>query len=157
MDNYTKRKSRPLKTICIHRHRYGDREVINKLKKSWQDHIITGNYYKHDTWYKLLQSFPFIICAHGGGLDPCPKMWEALCIGCIPIVKEFPSMNEIFKEFPVVVVKNWNPETISLTNMEKWIENLAEYYDNLELRNLLLIIHSRTFEISIGSKNNPIC
>ena len=37
------------------------------------------------TWNKQ-KDFAFVICPHGGGLD-CHRNWEALCLGCIPIVK----------------------------------------------------------------------
>ena len=37
------------------------------------------------TWNKQ-KDFAFVLCPHGGGLD-CHRNWEALCLGCIPIVK----------------------------------------------------------------------
>ena len=100
----------------------------------WKKHIIDSGKYSKDTWWELLQTYPFIICAHGGGIDPCPKVWEALCVGCIPIIKHSP-LDDVYSEFPVVFVDNWNESTISVKNMQEWIEKYSKYYDDPELRN----------------------
>jgi hypothetical protein len=134
MNNCSTIKSRDLKVISIHRSRPGDRDIINNLNQThWKDYVISdGNYYK-DTWWQLLQSYPFIICAHGGGIDPCPKVWEALCVGCIPIIKHS-TLDDIYSQFPIVIVDNWEPQTISHDNLINWIEKYSKYYDNSVLR-----------------------
>lgn len=134
MDNYPSIKSRDLKAISIHRLRDGDREIINDLNiKHWSDYVINNGNYLKDSWWKLLQTYPFIICAHGGGLDPCPKVWEALCVGCIPIIKHS-ALDDVYSNFPVVFVDNWEPNTISLKNLLDWREKYSEYYDNPDIR-----------------------
>ncbi len=133
--NYKPICARELKTISIQRPRNGDRELINVLNKVyWKKHIIDSGKYSKDTWWELLQTYPFIICAHGGGIDPCPKVWEALCVGCIPIIKHS-TLDDVYSEFPVVFVDNWNESTISVKNMQEWIETYSKYYDDPELRN----------------------
>lgn len=57
------------------------------------------------TWNKQ-KDFAFVICPHGGGLD-CHRNWEALCLGCIPIVKTS-KIDNLYKDLPVLIVKNWN-------------------------------------------------
>jgi hypothetical protein len=134
MNNYQSMETRELKAICIHRDRYGDREIINKFKKNeWSDFVITDTGYCHDSWYKLLQTYPFIICAHGGGIDPSPKVWEALCVGCIPIIKHS-TLDDIYKNFPVVFVDEFTSNTITLNNLKMWRNEYSKYYDT-ELRN----------------------
>lgn len=133
IDNNPPIKNRELKTICIHRERPGDREIINKIKHNWKNLIIDNVSVKHDEWYKLMQKYPFIICAHGGGIDPCPKIWEALCVGCIPIIKHSP-LDDIYKEFPVVFVDKWDKDTININNLKKWIKTYSKFYDNKELQ-----------------------
>ena len=134
MDNYPSIKSRDLKAISIHRLRDGDREIINDLNiKHWSDYVINNGNYLKDSWWKLLQTYPFIICAHGGGLDPCPKVWEALCVGCIPIIKHS-ALDDVYSNFPVVFVDNWEPNTISQEKLLEWREKYSEYYDNPDLR-----------------------
>jgi hypothetical protein len=126
--------NRPLKAICIHRDRPGDRMIINKFRDSeWKENVITGTHYILWTWYNILRSYPFIICAHGGGVDPCPKIWEALIIGCIPIIKHS-AMDDVYKQFPVVFVDSWDKDTIQTVNLEKWRNEYAKYFDDPELR-----------------------
>jgi hypothetical protein len=132
MTHYPPLFNRELKVICVHRDRAGDREVINKLKVSaWKDYVIV-NTCKHDEWYKLLQTYPFIICAHGGGIDPCPKVWEALCVGCIPIIKHS-AMDDVYKEFPIIFVDSWEENTITYDKLITWKNKYSKYYD-IELR-----------------------
>jgi len=126
--------NRQLKAICIHRDRPGDREIVNKFRDSdWKENVITGTHYILWTWYDVLRSYPFIICAHGGGVDPCPKIWEALIIGCIPIIKHS-AMDDVYKQFPVVFVDSWDKDTIQTANLEKWRDEYAKYFDDPELR-----------------------
>jgi hypothetical protein len=135
MNNFKQIENRPLKVISLHRKRPGDRVIIDNFNNSdWKDFVISSGNYKKDSWWELLQSFPFVICAHGGGIDPCPKVWEALCVGCIPIIKSS-AMNDVYTEFPIVIVDSWDTNTISLNNLLKWREQFSEYYDNPVLRN----------------------
>ena len=133
MNNIPPIKNRDLKCICIHRTKKGDREIIDKLKINWKDFIITSKNYRHDSWYKLLQTYPFIICAHGGGIDLCPKIWEALCVGCIPIIKHS-SLDDTYDEFPVVYVDSWEKDTITLDKLKNWINEYSKFFDNIEIR-----------------------
>ena len=57
------------------------------------------------TWNKQ-KDFAFVICPHGGGLD-CHRNWEALCLGCIPIVKTS-KIDNLYNDLPVLIVKDWN-------------------------------------------------
>lgn len=83
---------------------YDRKDAFQKLNK----YII---YYEEkkvsrfDTWNKQ-KDFAFVICPHGGGLD-CHRNWEALCLGCIPIVKTS-SIDDLYKDLPVLIVKDWN-------------------------------------------------
>tara|TARA_Y100000385_G_scaffold290617_1_gene364551 strand:- start:5191 stop:6090 length:900 start_codon:yes stop_codon:yes gene_type:complete len=134
MNNIPLVQGRPLKTICIHRSKPGDRAKIDSIKHNWKSLLICGNNkYKHDSWYKLLQTYPFIICAHGGGIDPSPKVWEALCVGCIPIIKHS-SLDDVYSQFPVVFVDSFNKSTITAEKLQKWMEEYSKYFDLPELK-----------------------
>ena len=41
-------------------------------------------------------SYLFTICVHGGGLDVNPKLWEALLIGVISIIRENKPYTDIY-------------------------------------------------------------
>jgi hypothetical protein len=65
------------------------------------------------TWNKQT-AYAFVACPHGGGLD-CHRNWEALCLGCIPIVKTS-AIDDLYKDLPVLIVENWENITIDLLN-----------------------------------------
>jgi len=65
------------------------------------------------TWNKQ-KDYSFVICPHGGGLD-CHRNWEALCLGCIPIVKTSP-IDKLYSDLPVLIIKDWHIITQELLN-----------------------------------------
>lgn len=97
---------------------------------------------RFDTWKKQTE-YAFVVSPHGNGLD-CHRTWEALMLGCIPIVKTSP-LDPLFEGLPILIVKEWsdvNAELLSRTQkeyaeksdwqMEKltlvyWIERIREY------------------------------
>ena len=56
--------------------------------------------------------FTFVLSPMGGGYD-CHRTWEALCLGCIPIVKSS-GLDPLFYDLPVLIVKNWSDVTREL-------------------------------------------
>ena len=50
--------------------------------------------------------YAFVISPHGNGLD-CHRTWEALTLGCIPIVKTS-GLDSLYSDLPVLIVKNWS-------------------------------------------------
>lgn len=53
--------------------------------------------------------YAFVVSPHGNGLD-CHRTWEALILGCIPIVKTSP-IDSLFDELPVLIVRDWSDLT----------------------------------------------
>jgi hypothetical protein len=64
-----------------------------------------------DTWKNQAQ-YAFVLSPHGNGLD-CHRTWEALCLGCIPIVKTS-LIDKVFEDLPVLIVKDWPEVTNEL-------------------------------------------
>ncbi|OIN00895.1 hypothetical protein A9236_06805 [Polynucleobacter sp. QLW-P1DATA-2] len=58
-----------------------------------------------NTW-ALQSKYQFVLSPHGAGLD-CHRTWEALLLGCIPIVKSA-KINDLFNELPVISVSEWS-------------------------------------------------
>jgi len=69
---------------------------------------------RRETWTKQL-NYAFVVSPHGGGLD-CHRTWEALVLGCIPIVKTSP-LDPLFDGLPVWIVQKWSDVTAE--NMKK--------------------------------------
>ena len=74
------------------------------------------------------KDFAFVICPHGGGLD-CHRNWEALCLGCIPIVKTS-AIDNLYKGLPVLIVNDWNIIDNNLLN--KTINDYKKKFENNE-------------------------
>ena len=74
-----------------------------------------------NTWVNQ-SKYAFVISPHGGGLD-CHRTWEALCLGCIPIIKKSP-ISYLFEDLPVLIVENW--EDIS----EKLLHSIIQDFKN---------------------------
>jgi hypothetical protein len=56
------------------------------------------------TW-EMQSNYQFVLSPHGAGLD-CHRTWEALLLGCIPIIKAA-KLNDLFTDLPVIVVNDW--------------------------------------------------
>lgn len=54
----------------------------------------------------------FVVSPQGGGID-CHRTWEALCLGCIPIVMTS-FLDPLFEDLPVLIVKSWSSVTPDL-------------------------------------------
>ena len=77
--------------------------------------------------------YAFVASPHGNGLD-CHRTWEALVLGCIPIVKTS-GLDSLFDEIPVLIVKDWGDITQEL--LEKTVNDFKVRnfnYDKLTLK-----------------------
>lgn len=109
----------------------------------------------YDYWNK----YKFILSPEGTGLD-CHRTWEAIILDIIPIVKSSP-IDEIFKDLPVLIIKDWNELSIDFLN-KKYIEIMKNKEDgkyNLNKINLgywTNIIEQKLYKIPDIMKNNKI-
>jgi hypothetical protein len=90
-------------------------EAINLIPRNLIDYQTT-KISSEETW-KLMSSYKFVVSPHGNGLD-CHRTWEAIYLGCIPIVKSS-SLDSLFKGLPILIVKEWSDVTQELLNTFK--------------------------------------
>lgn len=62
-----------------------------------------------DVCWKHMVQYAFVVSPHGNGLD-CHRTWEALALGCIPIVKTS-GLDPLFDDLPVWIVQSWSDVT----------------------------------------------
>lgn len=92
-----------------------------------------------DICWRNMVEHAFVISPHGNGLD-CHRTWEALCLGCIPIVKSS-GIDSLFDDLPVWIVRDWKDVTLDV--MKQKIEEFKSKsfkYEKLTLaywRNIL--------------------
>jgi hypothetical protein len=66
---------------------------------------------REDSWIKQTE-YSFVLSPHGNGLD-CHRTWEALVLGCIPIVKTS-GLDSLYEDLPVLIVDQWTDVTEDL-------------------------------------------
>jgi hypothetical protein len=76
-----------------------------------------------ESWRNMI-NFKYVISPFGNGLD-CHRTWEALILGCIPIVKKS-DLDPMYKGLPVLIVDNWSDVTQEL------LDNFKPEYYNIE-------------------------
>jgi len=82
----------------------GDRiECLNSIDKSlcyFEENFCN----RYETW-RNQSNYVFVLSPEGGGMD-CHRTWEALALGCIPIVKRN-AFSDLFRHLPVLIVDDW--------------------------------------------------
>ena len=138
--------NKPLKVTNFNRTRDGkgqweERGDVRYLCENvWSKFFIKIEHTNHDEYLKTMGKYLFTICVHGGGLDVNPKLWEALLIGVIPIIKENKPYTDIYVrlDLPVVIVKEWNINTINEDDLIVWYNKYYSYFTNYEKRKQML-------------------
>ena len=95
---------------------------------------------KHQRKQTFINQTPFAFVASPFGQDyECIRTWEALCLGCIAIIKSCP-LDRLYEGLPVVIIQDWSevtPEFLQKTlveykekhlNNEFKYEKLHKYY-----------------------------
>lgn len=59
-------------------------------------------------WQNMID-YAFVLSPQGNGMD-CHRTWEALCLGCIPIIKTS-NLDPLFEDLPVWIVNSWSDVT----------------------------------------------
>jgi hypothetical protein len=89
--------------------------------------------------------YAFVVSPFGNGYD-CHRTWEALILGCIPIVKTS-GLNSLYDDLPVLIVQDWSDITEKLliniiTDFKKKHEKGKFNYDKLTLNYWMTKINS---------------
>lgn len=77
-------------------------------------------------YLKDLLHHQFVLSPRGNGLD-CHRTWEALLMGCYPIVRSS-QLNPLYKDLPVVIINNWREVTEQLLD-EKYKEFTQKHFN----------------------------
>lgn len=81
-----------------------DRRALSEVIDESVCYFQKGPIPMSDTW-ELQSQYQFVLSPHGAGLD-CHRTWEALLLGCIPIVKKA-KLNDLFEDLPFIEVEDW--------------------------------------------------
>lgn len=138
---------RQLKILQVDRLREGlqweDRKHVRDLCATvWSEFCIQVQTTPGEPFWKAIRDVPFVLCVHGGGIDPNPKAWETLLLGSIPILQHFPG-EEMYYELPVVFVDGWYEIFLSESNMRRWLKLLSPFFTDPDKRKKVVdMLHS---------------
>jgi hypothetical protein len=111
--------------------RFGDRQKsLESIPQSLL--VINANFTPRTINWQNIINYTFVLSPFGIGMD-CHRTWEALCLGCIPIVRA-PNFKKMFEDLPVLIVDNWSD--INQTLLQKTMTEFRtkEFkYDKLTL------------------------
>jgi hypothetical protein len=109
--------------------RYGAKDRADALEQIPEGLLINQkeNIPRNETWKKMSET-AFVLSPHGNGLD-CHRTWEALALGCIPIVKKSP-INPLYNNLPVLIVDNWSD--INQELLDKTVNDFTNKTFNLD-------------------------
>ena len=68
--------------------------------------VINDTFTKRTINWNIMSKYTFILSPFGNGMD-CHRTWEALCLGCIPILRA-QGFKKMFENLPVLIVNNWS-------------------------------------------------
>ena len=124
--------------------------LLRKAVEDWKAFASTNAYLKEDKfyvtnsiidkrlgvkvtnsgYYDMINDYKFILSPPGAGED-CHRTWEALYVGCIPIVRSS-AINELYEDLPVLVIDSWEDISEGFLK-QKWEEMLERKYDMSKL------------------------
>lgn len=97
--------------------------------KCW---VTYENKVSFETYLSSMYGHKFVFAPRGNGLDTF-RLWEALYLGCIPIVKHHIGYDD-FKDLPILFVESWEHITEDfLTEQYKIIVSKQYNFDKLKL------------------------
>ena len=134
-NTYLPLSDRPLRIRITNRLRHGPqytprKEVKNKCTTSWREFCVSYRAPNGEEFFDDLKQYPFVLCVHGGGIDPNPLAWTALLAGTIPIIQKFPG-GSIYDDLPVVKISSLSTGAINLELLSKWLHQYEpQFYGN---------------------------
>jgi len=136
---FSERKAKCYSTFHFHLNR-GDRmaayHLVPKELVYYENNIIP----RLESHKKQLE-YAFVLSPFGCGLD-CHRTWEALILGCIPIIAHS-GLDTLFDELPVLFVNNWSDVTQNLLDATiKAYKGKRFNYEKLKLEYWVQKIHN---------------
>ena len=133
--------------FCTHRTRWGkihhriqnqDRYNVGiYCRNKWKNFVTYYDSLPNQLFVEMLKKSKFCLCVHGGGMDPCPRFFEAIIHGSIPVIQHSP-LDKLYSIFPVVYIDEWNENCISEEFLLKKLEELRNFYENEDKRKEIL-------------------
>ncbi len=93
--------------LAIHTNHAERTKAVQQFKD--QPFCFNANCKPYEAYLREMATFKFVLSPHGAGYD-CYRTWEALTLGCIPVVKKS-CLDILYTGLPVVIVDDWADAT----------------------------------------------
>jgi len=108
-------------------------EPLNKIITFKDGNNLVNKQHALPEFQDFVKRSQFFICIHGGGIDPCPKVWESILLGSIPIIKHS-TLDKAFEHLPVVFVDEFDKDNITEKKLDEWWDKLSPFYHDKHKR-----------------------
>jgi len=111
-----------------------ERQGINELfnNQSWS--LVDKERVEYYQFLRTIKHFKFVLCPIGNAID-CHRNWEVLYLGRVPVMKKHPYLQELYKNYPVLFVDDYNHITEELLKENDF---LYKKIKNLDISDLTL-------------------
>ncbi|WP_323785562.1 hypothetical protein [Thalassovita sp.] len=126
--------ARPNSVLCAHRIREGAqwqarRDVQALASGAWRTFThVADKEMPLKAFQEACRTHKFVLCVEGGGLDPCPKVFDALLNGAIPIVRAS-AASRALAELPVAFVESWSEDAVTPDLLDDWSAEFTPKFD----------------------------
>lgn len=120
LKEYIVDETQPSKTLLVcHRDDTGARGSIKDLfkDKTW---ATVANKLDYEPYLQAIKDHKFVLCPSGNGIESA-RNWETLYMKRVPVFKRHPYLVEMFKDFPVLFVDDFDEVTEELLNANEYL------------------------------------
>lgn len=132
LEEYIKKYIKPTKQLLIcHRDDTGARGSIRDVFNGKEWATVSGHL-DYEAYLQAIQDHKFVLCPSGNGIESA-RNWETLYMKRVPVFKKHPYLEEMFKDFPVLFVNEWEEITKELLEENDYLFDKAQ---NINMENL---------------------
>lgn len=136
-------KERPIRMVYTNRVRgngsgqWSDRATANRMCENLLHCDVSTS--SRAEFKALIQQYPFLLCVHGGGIEPNPNTFTALLAGVIPVIAPFVGQS-MYSGLPVHITDGeWNQSSshFSLETLNDTLHKFAPFFEDPALRSTM--------------------
>lgn len=120
-----KTRIEPSKILLVcHRDDTGARGSIKDMFRGKEWATIPSKL-SYKPYLEAIKDHKFVLCPSGNGIESA-RNWETLYMKRVPIFKRHPYLEEMFKDFPVLFVDNWEEVTEEILKEKEYLYEEAQ-------------------------------
>ena len=101
--------------------------VKQRCDTDWKKFCISKRLLGGEDFLSEVGKFHFVLCVHGGGIEPNPLVWTTLLAGSVPIVEWHPGVS-IYENLPVIIVPSWDTLTVDTDSLKSWVKMTGPFF-----------------------------